>query len=235
MKIINSNKILNDNYFSFGRSAVDLTLPQSEIISENSIGISYLFSEKSEFEFKNFIRYFLRSHIYKKELENLYLVFSDRFIEKKNRIRSYQKLFHQEHDSIGAENFKELEIDLQANKSIMLGIIKVTENNYAYCMQRLFASIFTFGFSSIEQCHNLFSDKALLTIKEDFLEIFDLRYFNPLKAYLGLRGASNMVFQLHLHENNNQSLDLLMEKDLEQYYLNLGKEYLKEQKIVVYN
>lgn len=235
MKMITSDHILNDEYFTYDRSELSLTSADRRVIDEYCIGISYLFSDKSEFEFKNFLRYFFKVHLDRKQAGGMNLVFSNRFIEKRSKIRSYQKLFYRENELIGENNFKEIEVGLSDDKSIFLGLIRLTEANLEYCLHRMFTSIFTFGFSADEQADSFYSDDFLRKINEEFLEISDMRYFNPLRAFLGLRGRNNMLFQIALHGNNDQSLDVLTSKESENYYLDIGRDYREQEKSVVYN
>ena len=235
MKMITSNQILCDENFTYHRSELSLTPPDRKVIDEYCLGISYLFSNKSEFEFKNFLRYFFKVHIDRKKAGGMNLVFSNRFIEKRSKIRSYQKLFYRENELIGANNFKEVEIGLSDDESIFLGLIRLTEANLEYCFNRVFTSIFTFGFSIDERVSPFHNDDFLRRVKEEFLEISDMRYFNPLRAFVGLRGTNNMLFQISLHGNNDQSIDVLTSKELENYYLDIGRDYREQEKSIVYN
>lgn len=235
MKIITSDQILNDKNFTYDRSELSLTLSERKVIEETCVGVSYLFSNKSEFSFKSFVRYFLEVHIDRPGKGGIQLVFANRFIEKKSKIRSYQKLFYKEHELIGKGHFKEAEIELSDDRSLFLGMVGVTKSNLDYCVNRLFTSLFTFGFHTEDSYGNLYDDRFLIKIKDEFLELTEMRYFNPLKAYLGLREKSQMSFRITLHGNNDQSLDLLTSKAKANHYLGLGKDYREQEKGVIYN
>lgn len=88
---------------------------------------------------------------------------------------------------IGKGHFKEAEIELSDDRSLFLGMVGVTKSNLDYCVNRLFTSLFTFGFHTEDSYGNLYDDRFLIKIKDEFLELTEMRYFNPLKAYLGLR------------------------------------------------
>jgi hypothetical protein len=156
-------------------------------------------------------------------------------LKKKTKIRSYQKLFYKEHELIGKDHFKEAEIELSDGRSLFLGVVGVTKSNLDYCVNRLFTSLFTFGFHTEASSDSLYNDRFLIKIKDEFLELTDMRYFNPLKAYIGLRDKSQMSFRITLHGNNDQSLDLLTSKAEANYYLDLGRDYREQEKEVIYN
>ena len=231
MQIITSDRILNDPRFNYEGSELSLTTSERKVIEEHCVGISYLFADQSEFAFKHFVQYFLAAHL-GEGAGGMRLVFSNRFIEPQSRVRSHQKLFYKEHELLGKEHFTELELDLPEGRSIFLGLVEVTAGNLPHVLERIFTSIFTFGLVAGPLSNG---PDFLTRVQHDFLTLSGMRHFNPLKAFVGLREESGMLFQLTLHGNDDQSLDVLASRAWAGRCLGLGKAYLEEEERVVYN
>jgi len=71
MRIIYSKNILKDQNFTFDQSELTLSVSDREIITDNCVGISFLFQDNSEYEFKNFIRFFLNNHVGENSIQSL--------------------------------------------------------------------------------------------------------------------------------------------------------------------
>jgi len=98
----------------------------------------------------------------------------------------------------------------------------------------MYTSIFTFGLATntfIETLDGAFLEKA----KDEFLDISDMRYFNPLRTFVSLVDYEPMLFRIALHGNNDQSFDMLIHKKISDTYLELVKKYLNQEQKVVYN
>jgi len=233
MTIIKSKKLLIGEKFTFDISELTLVLEERNDIINNYKGIRYLFSDQSDFEFKSFVKFLLEQLISGDKF--IYLFFSDRFIENKDRIRSYQKLFYKERNKFGRNNSKELEVDLNDDTSIITGIVKLEENNLNYLTERLFSSDFTFLFESSVDKKEILCEDFLLSIKEKGLMISDMRYLNPLKTLLEHKRQIDSVMYLQGFGNNDQSVEMLTKKTELEKFLNTAKEYQKKNLLISLN
>jgi len=55
----------------------------------------------------------------------VYFLFNSRIPARKERLRSFKKLFYDYRKTLGQENLVELEFDLEGDQSIFLGLIKI--------------------------------------------------------------------------------------------------------------
>jgi hypothetical protein len=233
MTIIESKELLIDEKFTFDISELTLVLEERSDIINNYKGVRYLFSDQSDFEFKLFVKFLLEQLISGDKF--IYLFFSDRFVEKKDRIRSYQKLFYEEKNKFGRNNSKELEVGLNDDTSIITGIVKLEEDNLNYLTERLFSSDFTFLFESAVDKKEILCEDFLLSIKEKGLMISDMRYLNPLKTLLEHKRHIDSIMYLQGFGNNDQSVEILTKKIELEKFLNIAKEYQKKNLLISLN
>lgn len=233
MRIVESKPLLLDKNFAFDLSELTLTVTERTTIIECYKGIRYLFSDRSELEYKLFINSFLSNIL--SSPNAIYLFFSNRFLEKKDRIRSYQKLFYKEQAAIGPSNSKEIEVDLKDGHSMLLGMVKLEEANLHYLVERLFSSDFTFLFESCLDQETLFSDDFMKSVKNNSLIMDNMRYFNPLKTVLAYEDHMNFVARLQGFGNDDQAIEVIMKNKEVNRFVEIGKNHQQENEFISYN
>jgi len=97
----------------------------------------------------------------------VYFIFNSRIPARKERLRSFKKLFYDYRKTLGKENFVDLEFDLEDSQSIFLGLVWVTPQNLDCVLSIPFSSL-SFGFIVPE------NRRSFSTNREHFLaSIFD--------------------------------------------------------------
>jgi hypothetical protein len=75
----------------------------------------------------------------------VYFIFNSRIPAKKERLRSFKKLFYDYRKILGKENFVDFEFDLEEDQSIFLGLIRVTPQNFDHILNIPLSSL-AFGY-----------------------------------------------------------------------------------------
>lgn len=132
--------------------------------------------EKTHFQrdmlsvFRDFLGFCMKEH-------KVYLVLLEPYPQAKNRIRSKKGLFYNHKSSFGKNTALETETEVESDETLFAGIIRVTEKNIDYLVNRFDDFPFAFG---------LIAPRGAKTFKnnrKDFLKAIVLEGLQPGKIY----------------------------------------------------
>ena len=167
------NNILDLDDLNLESSLSSLTLQDRRIIDlVNVLEVK----EKAYFQrdmlsiFKDFLGFCMKEH-------NVYLVLLEPYPQPQNRIRSKKGLFYNHKSSFGKNTALETETEVVSDETLFAGIIRMTEKNIDYLINRFDDFPFAFG---------LIAPRGAKTFKnnrEDFLKTIVLEGLQPGKIY----------------------------------------------------
>jgi hypothetical protein len=78
--------------------------------------------------------------------QKVYFVLLENGPTQMSRVRSHRKLLYWHRAAIGPENFTEVEMSIPPNQSQMAALVRLTEQNFDYCLEHLITSHLAFGY-----------------------------------------------------------------------------------------
>jgi hypothetical protein len=120
--------------------------------------------------FKDFLSFCMEEH-------NVYLILLEPYPQTKNRIRSKKGLFYNHKSSFGKNTALETETEVVPDETLFAGIIRVTEKNIDYLINRFDDFPFAFGLIAPR------GTKTFKNKREDFLKAIVQKGLQPGKIY----------------------------------------------------
>lgn len=139
----------------------------------------------------------------------VYFIYCETFPQPKSKMRTFKKMFHGQKSELGINNLFELEIDIEDNKSILTGILRIDEKNMDTAMDQI-NSNFSFGLAVKKTKRSFPSNKAtfLQQLKEIALKGVKSSKTNILKAISKNLDAHKIIFVLRSTGNDEEIISL---------------------------
>jgi hypothetical protein len=226
MQIIPIDNLLDNDYFDLDRSKEELSPAERTAIEETKAGLSFRFTAEDEVPIESFLRYFLTELLAAER--PIFLFFSEPFPAPRSRLRTHQHLFYGETAEIGADHYFTHERELPEGQSLQIGVIRLSAENLEYALERLFFGEFVFGLIEAAERETPLSPAQLLTLFDRCVAIEEKRRLNPLRLALQLPREEDVAFRLALYGNDDQVLELLMDRAARADFVELGERFRVE-------
>lgn len=167
------NNILDLDDLNLESSLSTLTVQDKKKIGAVSVlqaKEKVFFQQDMSFVFRNFLDFCRKGH-------NVYFVLLENYPRMRSKIRSKKGLFYKEKEYFEKGVFLETEVDVEPGESLFAGIIRLTENNIDYLVNRPDDFPFAFGFIAPR------GKKAFKTNRKNFLEAVVLEGLKPGEIY----------------------------------------------------
>jgi len=208
IEIHKTDNILSEGFFNFAHSKEYLSKTDFTNISKIK-GLGFYFKEDDieSTEFKHFFKSLNKLLLNE---DAVYLVLIEIYPKKRNRVRSKRLMFYEERKELGEENILESEIEFIGNETIIIGAVKITEDNFDYCMDNLVDEYFSFGYIVCKKKDRFQNDvnQIFEKIIKDFSNSDKAFQINYLKLSNYILKEGSLIYRITLDGKSNQSLEI---------------------------